>query len=362
MRSATNTIRLTTSWPDLDQALGGGLPLGRIVEIAGTDPEANRTMALRLATEAQRQDLVVTYVDSEQALDLGRARDLGVTVDDLLVSQPDTAEQALEIVETLVRTHVIGLVIVDSIAGFTMGVEEREDFSAVGSIRSMATALRKLASLGEHDTVIVFLGHTPVRKPLGPGAIHPPSSPASNGLRYYASVRMQVSRASSTANLATVKVPKNKASTNIFAEVTLRGFFDATAVARAEEMIENPNELRRAMLFEHRSRHKAIGYLPHADDPEGPIEFEATFHNGQWESTRSDEPMRLTTWAHLVEHPDVVLWDKRRPEPVVNLDMAIDAALACAADLSAARDLDVLTEDEVRQAAAKYMAEHEAGR
>ncbi len=217
-RVATRT--LPTGSPNLDIALGvGGYPYGRMVEVYGPESSGKTTLALHAVAECQRQGGVCAFVDAEHALDITYAAQLGVNVDDLLVSQPDHGEQALQIVEMLVRSQAVDLVVVDSVAAL---VPKAEVEGSVGDhhlglqARMMSQALRKIAGAVHHAAAIVFFINQTRQKI---GVTFGPSTTTTGGraLRFYASVRLDIRRIGAVksgeeivGNRTLVKVAKNK--------------------------------------------------------------------------------------------------------------------------------------------------------
>ncbi len=204
----------------LDIALGiGGLPRGRIVEIYGPESSGKTTLALSAIAEAQKKGGVVAFVDAEHALDIGYARKLGVNTEDLLISQPDTGEQALEITETLVRSGAIDVLVVDSVAALTPRAEIEGEMgdSHVGlQARLMSQALRKLtAAISRSKTLVIFINQ--IRMKIGVMFGNPETTTGGNALKFYASVRLDVRRIGAikngedvVGNRTAVKVVKNK--------------------------------------------------------------------------------------------------------------------------------------------------------
>src|SRR3984885_7320117 len=181
----------------LDIALGiGGLPRGRVIEIYGPESSGKTTLALSTAAQAQRVGGTVAYVDAEHALDVGYARKLGVKVEDMLISQPDTGEQALEIVETLVRSGAVDILVVDSVAALTPRAEiegEMGDSHMGLQARLMSQALRKLtAAISRSQTLVIFINQ--IRMKIGVMFGNPETTTGGNALKFYASVRLDVRR------------------------------------------------------------------------------------------------------------------------------------------------------------------------
>ena len=207
----------------LDLALGiGGVPRGRVVEIFGPESSGKTTLALQIGAEAQAKAGMVAFVDAEHALDIGYARKLGVDVDSLLVSQPDTGEQALEIVESLIRSGAVDLVVVDSVAALTPRAEIEGDMgdSHMGlQARLMSQALRKLtAIISKSGCVLIFINQ--IRMKIGVMFGNPETTSGGNALKFYATIRIEIRRIetivqvtdNAIGNKVRVKVVKNKVS------------------------------------------------------------------------------------------------------------------------------------------------------
>ncbi|CAH1667470.1 MULTISPECIES: recombinase RecA [unclassified Chelatococcus] len=204
----------------LDIALGvGGLPRGRIVEIYGPESSGKTTLALHTIAEAQKKGGVCGFIDAEHALDPVYARKLGVKLDDLLISQPDTGEQALEIADTLVRSGAIDVLVVDSVAALTPRAEiegEMGDMQPGMQARLMSQALRKLtASISRSNTMVIFINQ--IRMKIGVMYGSPETTSGGNALKFYASVRLDIRRVGAIkdrdetiGNTTRVKVVKNK--------------------------------------------------------------------------------------------------------------------------------------------------------
>ena len=204
----------------LDIALGtGGLPRGRVVEIYGPESSGKTTLALHVVAQAQRSGGICAFVDAEHALDVGYARKLGVKTDDLLVSQPDHGEQALEITEMLVRSGAVDVVVVDSVAALTPRAELEGEMgdSHVGlHARLMSQALRKLTgTIAKSHTLVIFINQ--IRMKIGVMFGNPETTTGGNALKFYASVRLDIRRVGAlkdgekvVGNRTRVKVVKNK--------------------------------------------------------------------------------------------------------------------------------------------------------
>ena len=204
----------------LDLALGiGGLPRGRIVEIFGPESSGKSTLAMHCVAEAQRNGGICAYIDAEHAMDPAYARAIGVNVDDLLISQPDTGEQALEIADMLIRSGAIDIIVIDSVAALTPRAEIEGEMgdSHVGlQARLMSQALRKLAgTLNKSNTIAVFINQ--LREKIGVQWGNPEVTPGGRALKFYASMRLDIRRIESikdgadiVGNRTRVKVVKNK--------------------------------------------------------------------------------------------------------------------------------------------------------
>ncbi len=206
----------------LDEALGiGGYPRGRIIEIYGPESSGKTTLALHAIAEAQKLGGIAAFIDAEHALDPVYAKNLGVNIDDLWVSQPDTGEQALEIAESLVRSGAVDVIVVDSVAALTPQAEIEGDMgdSHMGlQARLMSQALRKLtATIGKSKTLLVFINQ--IRMKIGVMFGNPETTTGGNALKFYSSVRLEVRRIESidakgeedaVGNRVRVKVVKNK--------------------------------------------------------------------------------------------------------------------------------------------------------
>ncbi len=204
----------------LDIALGiGGLPRGRVVEIYGPESSGKTTLALHCVAEAQKHGGICAFIDAEHALDPVYARKLGVNIDDLLISQPDTGEQALEICDTLVRSGAVEVLVVDSVAALVPRAElegEMGDSQPGMQARLMSQALRKLtASISRSNTMVIFINQ--IRMKIGVMYGSPETTTGGNALKFYASVRLDIRRIGAikerdevVGNQTRVKVVKNK--------------------------------------------------------------------------------------------------------------------------------------------------------
>jgi len=211
---------ISTGSLSLDLALGiGGLPRGRIVEVFGPESSGKTTLVYHVIAEAQRRGGICAFIDAEHAMDPQYARKIGVNIDELLVSQPDTGEQALEIAELLIRSGALDVVAIDSVAALTPKAEIEGEMgdSHVGlQARLMSQALRKLAgTLNRTDTICIFTNQ--LREKIGVMFGNPETTPGGRALKFYASVRLDIRRietlkdgAEAFGNRVRVKVVKNK--------------------------------------------------------------------------------------------------------------------------------------------------------
>jgi recombination protein RecA len=189
---------IPTGCLSIDMALGvGGVPRGRVIEIFGPEASGKTTLAQHIVAEAQKMGGVAAFVDAEHALDPDYARKIGVNVDELLISQPDSGEQALDIVETLVRSGAIDIIVIDSVAALTPRAEIEGDMgqSHMGlQARLMSQALRKLTSIvSKSNTAVIFINQ--IRMKIGVMFGNPETTPGGNALKFYSSVRIEVRRA-----------------------------------------------------------------------------------------------------------------------------------------------------------------------
>ena len=211
---------ISTGALSLDLALGvGGVPRGRVIEIFGPESSGKTTLTLSVISQAQKTGGVAAFIDAEHAFDATYAKKLGVNLDDLLISQPDTGEQALEIVETLVRSNAVDVVVVDSVAALVPRAEiegEMGDSHMGLQARLMSQALRKLtASISKSKTCVIFINQ--IREKIGVMFGNPETTPGGRALKFYSSVRLDIRRIDSikegdrvVGNHVRVKVVKNK--------------------------------------------------------------------------------------------------------------------------------------------------------
>lgn len=217
---AVNVDAIPTGSPSLDLALGvGGVPRGRVVEIFGPESSGKTTLSLHILAEAQKKGGVGAFVDAEHALDPDYAKRIGVNVDELLISQPDSGEQALQIVETLVKSGDIDVIVVDSVAALVPQAEiagEMGEFQIGLQARLMSQALRKLSGIiAKTKTVVIFLNQT--RMKIGIMFGNPETTPGGLALKFYASVRIDLRRIAQikqgdlvTGSRVKAKIVKNK--------------------------------------------------------------------------------------------------------------------------------------------------------
>ena len=221
-KAALNIESISTGSLSLDLALGiGGLPKGRIIEIYGPESSGKTTLALQVVAEAQKVGGICGFVDAEHALDPVYAKKLGVKTEELLISQPDTGEQALEIADTLIKSGSISVLVIDSVAALTPRAElegEMGDHHVGLQSRLMSQALRKLtSSIAKTNTMVIFINQ--IRMKIGIMFGNPETTSGGNALKFYSSVRMDIRRIGAikekeqiVGNSTRVKVVKNKVS------------------------------------------------------------------------------------------------------------------------------------------------------
>ncbi|MCK9161654.1 MAG: recombinase RecA [Arcobacter butzleri] len=212
---------ISTGSLGLDLALGvGGIPVGRVIEVYGPESSGKTTLTLHMIAECQKKGGVCAFIDAEHALDIAYAKNLGVDIDNLLVSQPDYGEQALEILETVIRSGAVNLIVVDSVAALTPKVEidgDMDDMQVGVQARLMSKALRKITGLlNKMNCTVIFINQ--IRMKIGmTGYGSPETTTGGNALKFYASVRLDIRRIAtlkqgdqSIGNRVKVKVVKNK--------------------------------------------------------------------------------------------------------------------------------------------------------
>src|SRR6056297_61133 len=261
-----NVPAISTGSISLDAALGiGGLPRGRVVEIYGPESSGKTTLTLQTIAQAQKEGGTCAFIDAEHALDPGYAEKLGVNVDDLLVSQPDTGEQALEIADMLVRSSAVDVVVIDSVAALTPRAEIEGEMgdSHVGlQARLMSQALRKLTgNIKRSNTMVVFINQ--IRMKIGVMFGNPETTTGGNALKFYSSVRLDIRRIGAIkrgdeviGNETRVKVVKNKMAPPF--RQTVFEILYGEGISREGELIE--------LGVEHKIINKSGAWYSYGDD------------------------------------------------------------------------------------------------
>lgn len=305
----------------LDIALGiGGVPKGRIVEIFGPESSGKTTLTLHIIAEAQKQGGTCAFVDAEHALDPEYARKLGVNIDDLIVSQPDTGEQALEITDTLVRSGAIDIVVVDSVAALTPRAEiegEMGDSHMGLQARLMSQALRKLtASVSRSGAIIVFINQ--IRMKIGVMFGNPETTTGGNALKFYSSVRLDIRRIGAIkdkeeiiGNQTRVKVVKNKVAPP-FRQVDFDIIY-GEGISKAGELID-------------------LG-----------VQFEVIEKSGSWYSYNSQRigQGKENARQYLLSHPEVAAEVEKKIRDFADVEKKGDVKKKAASGQAAERDEEV---------------------
>lgn len=258
-----NVETIPTGSLSLDLALGGGVPKGRIVEVYGPESSGKTTLTLHIIAEAQKKGGIAAFVDAEHALDPEYAKRIGVDVDNLLISQPDTGEQALEITETLVRSNAVDVIVVDSVAALTPRAEiegEMGDSHMGLQARLMSQALRKLtAAISKSRVTVIFINQ--IRIKIGVMFGNPETTTGGNALKFYSSVRMEIRKSGKieegtgddremTGNRVKVKIVKNKIAPPFkSAEFDIMYNAGISKVGELLDLATNYNIIRKAGAF-----------------------------------------------------------------------------------------------------------------
>ena len=244
--NVTEVAAIPTGSLTLDLALGiGGIPRGRIIEIYGPEASGKTTLTLSIIKQIQQMGGVAAFIDAEHAFDSTYAKKVGLKLEDLLISQPDTGEQALEIAETLVRSNAVDLVVIDSVAALTPRAEiegEMGDSHMGLQARLMSQALRKLtAAISKSKTCVIFINQ--IRMKIGVMFGNPETTTGGNALKFYASVRIDLRRKDSLkqgetfiGNVIRAKIVKNKVAAP-FKEAMFETYFDE-GISRAADILE----------------------------------------------------------------------------------------------------------------------------
>lgn len=338
----------------LDMALGiGGVPRGRIVELYGPESSGKTTVALHIIAEAQKMGGEVAFIDVEHALDPMYAEALGVNIDNLLVSQPDSGEQALEIAEALVRSGAIDVLVVDSVAALTTRAEIDGDMgdSHVGQLaRLMSQAMRKLtAVISKSKCVAIFINQ--VREKIGVLYGNPETTPGGRALKFYASVRMEVRRGeaikeggSPIGNRTKVKISKNKVAPP-FRECEFDILY-GTGISRTGEIVDVATELGIIK--------KSGSWFSYGDQKLGQGRENVKNILGE------NEELRKEIEAKIMEHKDELMASTKKKKKASKLEEAAAKAAAASEDVpedgavsldtvDTSEDLEVSAEDDFEE-------------
>lgn len=295
----------------LDEALGvGGYPRGRVIEIYGPESSGKTTLALHAVCEAQKRGGIAAFIDAEHALDPAYARSLGVNVDDLWVSQPDSGEQALEITEQLTRSGAVDIIVVDSVAALTPEAEINGEMgdSHVGlQARLMSQALRKLTSvIGKSGTCIIFINQ--IRMKIGVVYGNPETTTGGNALKFYASIRLEVRKGEAImktadeilGNKVTVKVVKNKVAPP-FKKVELEMIY-GKGISASASLLDS--------AVKHNLINKAGSWFSYGDEKIGQGRDNAK----KFLETNPD------VWTSLTETLTAIMFAERNPVPSTEVE------------------------------------------
>ena len=349
-----NVEAIPTGSMMLDMALGiGGVPRGRIVELYGPESSGKTTVALHIIAEAQKMGGEVAFIDVEHALDPMYAEALGVNIDNLLVSQPDSGEQALEIAEALVRSGAIDVLVVDSVAALTTRAEIDGDMgdSHVGQLaRLMSQAMRKLtAVISKSKCVAIFINQ--VREKIGVLYGNPETTPGGRALKFYASVRMEVRRGeaikeggSPIGNRTKVKISKNKVAPP-FRECEFDILY-GTGISRTGEIVDVATELGIIK--------KSGSWFSYGDQKLGQGRENAKNILGE------NEELRKEIEAKIMEHKDELMASTKKKKKASKLEEAAAKAAAASEDVpedgavsldtvDTSEDLEVSAEDDFEE-------------
>lgn len=349
-----NVEAIPTGSMMLDMALGiGGVPRGRIVELYGPESSGKTTVALHIIAEAQKMGGEVAFIDVEHALDPMYAEALGVNIDNLLVSQPDSGEQALEIAEALVRSGAIDVLVVDSVAALTTRAEIDGDMgdSHVGQLaRLMSQAMRKLtAVISKSKCVAIFINQ--VREKIGVLYGNPETTPGGRALKFYASVRMEVRRGeaikeggSPIGNRTKVKISKNKVAPP-FRECEFDILY-GTGISRTGEIVDVATELGIIK--------KSGSWFSYGDQKLGQGRENVKNILGE------NEELRKEIEAKIMEHKDELMASTKKKKKASKLEEAAAKAAVASEDVpedgavsldtvDTSEDLEVSAEDDFEE-------------